>query len=522
MAINRYTQGINNSLEQYVPLPFQEMMQAGQMIQQRGDLAEQQNMQTEFGLSSMEALAPAYKEFVNSYVNDYRKQSAELLDKVGGNTSNPDFVRGIKRLNTQFTSDPRLQIIKQGNEQIKQNQQIAAKMQAEGRLFINPEFTGKDDQGNLIANPGQIQGVNTLDEWTKAGAIAHSSMINDGKGTVSNRSNLNSWKKAVLSDVDGQNKLRQAYISQGYTPIEAQKAVENKIQGMINQFGVRSDRDWAYDNYQLAVRKAKAESDKSEIDTDLGTYFVPTQGEVDKQADNEIPLAGKSNVNFNTPFKGVLSGERVVFKKGAKWGLNDEVEKKSGSVNIKDGTFVNVSVPYVIKEVSGGKGYENVVGNILSKDAGWWTAGGLGDGTSRNINIEKDNKGNFVYLDDNKKVKGYLQPQAFAVYKDNESDATIYKKLNRDETLTYLGPQAGKLSNDGYGKKLFSTSKDLNFQKQIIQGLMSKGYDVNKLSPSQVDDLTEQLIDEAYYNRKKVGLFDPGKTTSFNQNYFGQ
>jgi hypothetical protein len=51
---------------------------------------------------------------------------------------------------------------------------------------------------------------------------------------------------------------------------------------------------------------------------------------------------------------------------------------------------------------------------------------------------------------------------------------------------------------------------------------MSKGYDVNKLSPSQVDDLTEQLIDEAYYNRKKVGLFDPGKTTSFNQNYFGQ
>jgi len=80
MALNRFSgQGVQNTLEQYIPLPFQEMMQAGQAYQQRGDAVEQKQQEVELGLSSMEALAGEHQKFRDSFVNDYRKKSTEIL-----------------------------------------------------------------------------------------------------------------------------------------------------------------------------------------------------------------------------------------------------------------------------------------------------------------------------------------------------------------------------------------------------------------------------------------------------------
>lgn len=260
--VNRYTTPIQNTLEEYIPLPLQSMLQAGAAIQQRGDLAEQQNIQTETGLASIEALAPAYQRYRDNLVSNYRQQASALLDKYGGNTSNPEFIRDMRRLNSSVISDPRLQTIKQGNELYRQNQQIAAKMKAEGRLFINPQFTGIDDRGNLTASVPQVEGVNTLQEWEDAFKVAHNSMEDNGKGWKTNKGNLDRTRSIIEHDIrtggPQSRRLMQAYLSQGMTPQQAQQAVVANLSNLVNNYGIRSDKDWQYENFQLRLRELQS------------------------------------------------------------------------------------------------------------------------------------------------------------------------------------------------------------------------------------------------------------------------
>ena len=108
------------------------------------------------------------------------------------------------------------------------------------------------------------------------------------------------------------------------------------------------------------------------------------------------------------------------------------------------------------------------------------------------------------------------------VYKDSKNNETIYKKLNRDETLTYLGPQAGKLSNDGRDNTAFEQLDDQT-KMQVLQSLQQRGYNPSSLSPIQLNTLTQQLIDESFYNQRKAPLFSkPSTTTPFTENYYGQ
>lgn len=287
--INRYSQPIQNSLEQYVPLPFAEMAQAGAMIQQRGDIAEQKRDEAETGLRSVEALTPAYKDFVNKFADDYNKESDKLLTESGLNTSNPEYKRSINKLNLKFLGDSRLKTVIQGNKNYLQNEADARRMQLEGKMFIKPKGNGLDKQGNITSNLGQVEFVNTLDEWSKAGGVAHSSIEDNGKGWKSNENNLNRWRQSIMGDVDGQKKLIQAYISQGYDPKQANQAVQTQIRGMINQYGVRSDRDYAYDNFQLNLRKLKTEENQQKQES------MPNLLPFDTEVSNVI------NDNFRKP-----------------------------------------------------------------------------------------------------------------------------------------------------------------------------------------------------------------------------
>lgn len=269
MAINRYTNPVQNTLEQYVPLPFQELMQAGSAIQQRGDAIEQQQMQVQSGLASMEALAPGYSSFRDKFAGEYRNQATSLLDKYQGNTSNPEFIRDIKRLNTQYASDPRLQTIKQGNELYKQNQQIAAKLQAEGKLFINPKFTGVDERGNITANVPSLQAVNTLEDWTNSAKIAHESMEDVGSKTTNAR-NLRNWKNSIMNDTEGKAKLLLAYQQQGMSPEQAARAVDNNIKSLVNSYGKVEKVNTALLNYGLNQQQFayQRQQDAAKLDID--------------------------------------------------------------------------------------------------------------------------------------------------------------------------------------------------------------------------------------------------------------
>ena len=90
--------------------------------------------------------------------------------------------------------------------------------------------------------------MNTLDEWNKQYSISHNSMKEVGGGNSTNKKNLDRAYKTILNDKVGMSKLQRAYESQGMSSVEAQQAIKTQIQGLVNQYGVHSDHNYAYDN----------------------------------------------------------------------------------------------------------------------------------------------------------------------------------------------------------------------------------------------------------------------------------
>jgi len=325
MAISKYTNPVQNTLEQYVPLPFQEMAQAGAAIQQRGDLAEQQQMQVETGLGSMEALAPGYSQFRNKFVTDYKTQASALLDKYKGNTSDPDFIRESKRMNLTFAADPRLQTIKQGNELIKSQQKIAQELAAKGVKFIDPNrnFTGVDQNGNLIAPTGSIRGTNFDEDITKSFLQIRDNMIDNGKGWKTNKGNLDRLAGNYAANLETNPVTKDAidyYTQQGYNPQQARQAALGLVKQAYTD-NLRTDRDYAYDQLQLAYAregreryefnetlKAKAAAKKSQGMTGL----VPEVSAIDPKNLNKDLISGVDNVLENLNSAGGLRKSQVV------------------------------------------------------------------------------------------------------------------------------------------------------------------------------------------------------------------
>lgn len=527
MPISRYSTPIEQTLEKYVPVPMDSLYKAAEAIQQRGDLAEQQIDTAQYGLASIGS-NPYHQDFINNYVKDFNNKSSELLAKYNGNSSNPEFEKESKRLIRQYASDPRLKTVQQAKLAYDQKQADKSKLDMMGVKYIdtNPTYNGLDNNGKLSTDVGQLRQVNY--DKIIADRISQAAKGIEQRGSLRS----NQWNIAGTADSLKQQKFVDPELALGVQHLmqttgatqEQASAIMDQYIDTVSKSMISSDidhfkesQDWDKFKYFDTRRRENEKTSPSEVPS-LGTYFVPTSGEKDKLGDNEIPLAGKSNVSFNKPFQGVLTGERFVFKEGR---FNDSAERKTDSVNIKDGTFVNVSVPYIINDIEGSNSskYTSKKGELLTKDTGWWTSFGS-DGSTESTDIQKDKNGRqFVYLDKDRKVKGYVQPQAFAVYKDNESDATIYKKLNRDETLTYLGPRAGKLSNDGYDRNIYE-SLDANTKVQVLETLKLKGYDVNTLSPSELNTLTQTELDAAYYKYYKAPLFEKPGTTEGILNYY--
>lgn len=344
--INKYVQPIQNTLEQYIPLPFDELVKAGSLIQERGDQIEQQQMAVQTGLSSMEALAPGYSQFRDRFAADYRNSATTLLDKYQGNTSNPEFIRDMRRLNLQYSSDPRLQTIRQGNELYKQNQQIAAKLRAEGKLFIQPNFTGVDERGNLTSTVPQIEGVNTLEEWANAGKIAHSSMEDIGTKSTNSR-NLKRWRDSINNDTANKERLKQAYIQQGMTPQRAEQAVNNTIQGLINQYGVETKTNTALLNYGLNERQFAYQQQQDRNKLDLDRYKAETarlkaEGSAKDQTIKAPSFNEFTNRVGSVGTIGEGSNQRTIFGSGfSQYGTTDKNIKNtriSGKIyNVSEG-----------------------------------------------------------------------------------------------------------------------------------------------------------------------------------------
>lgn len=258
-GLSPYYTAAENTLEQYVPLPFQEMMAASTAIQQRADKIMEQQAATDSMLANIEALAPEHKNYITNVANSFRDTQAKLLDKYNGNASDPEFIRESRKAIMQAASDPNFRTILSANERLKMNDKIARQMAAEGKLFINPEFRGVDANGRLIDDVGNVEYVNTLDKLKEQYATAYQTMVNDNKGTISNATALNNVKANAMEMVKNQSpeflRLHQAYMQQGMNAQQASQKIASDLAGLDNQFQVKNERDNQYYNYQLALRQ---------------------------------------------------------------------------------------------------------------------------------------------------------------------------------------------------------------------------------------------------------------------------
>lgn len=399
MAISQYSNPIQNTLEQYVPLPLEMMMKAGQATQQRYDQSQDLDTSTQSGLASIEARAPGYQQYVQNTVGNYKNDMSSLIDKYNGRIDDPQFQREQKQVINKYKNDPNWNIIKNSNEAIKTDQDISAKLRAEGKLVINPTlgFNGLDNSGNLQQYQGGVKQVNTLDDWEKGLALAHGSMQFDGRGFNTNARSLDAARQAILSDVANngpQTKdLITAYTQQGLTPEQAKAAVIGNVGTLVNKYGVVKTRDEGYFSNQIArdnmaltekyhkdALDEKRDAFKANNDTKLAIaymkahgrngdgspiitpYAIPTNNQPIKTG-SEDNLRGYVAAVSNTPMNEAIKGSTI---NGQYFGLdpNQKSEKnltrRAGSFTINDGIKTGVKNVWVTEQgnlVTGGKNY---------------------------------------------------------------------------------------------------------------------------------------------------------------------
>lgn len=303
--ISEYTNPVQNSLEQYVPLPLEQIYKSAAAIQQRGDLAANQNDAVQTGLSSMEALAPGQRDFVNKFANDFRAQQGALLDKYHGNTSDVNYDQESRKLNMQFAADPRLTTIKQVNELIKKKQSIKDELDAKGLKYLdsNPSFTGVDGSGNLTSDVGSLKSTAFDSNINQAFKDKENAIEQIGHRLTNHRNLMKIHDSYVNQDgtlnTDNQD-VQQGlayYKQQGLTDMQAAAKVRNHVDAGLGYAHDLKDHFYEISPYQseeLSLRwaelKDKQAREKKEAQPELPNLLPFTH--------ERAPLI-ETNVNQN-------------------------------------------------------------------------------------------------------------------------------------------------------------------------------------------------------------------------------
>lgn len=461
--INQYSNPVQNTLEQYIPLPFDTLMRAGAATQQRYNAAEDLDTSTLSGIASTETRAAGYKNFVQSTLSNYKNDMSGLIDKYNGRLDDPQFQREQKQVINKYKNDPNWQVIKTGNENIKLDQDIAAKLRAEGKLVINPakSFTGADDRGNLLDYTPGVKEVNTLDNWENAYKIAHGSMQFDGSGYDTNKNSLNAARTAILGQIKtGAPEVRdliQAYTEQGLTPEQAQSAIVNSIDTLTNKYGVVKQRNAGYfndilqreqmnQNLKIAMMndetrreneklKAAAKLGKAKPESVVNTpYAVPVNNETFKAGKDNLLgyVSERSSLPINQPIKSAqtFSGKYFKVDPEGEGKLNGQAQK--GGFRINNGVVQGVENIYVTdggNMVIGGKDNYSVFQKTDPK------TGKVENyfGNPKTQEGQRVHKATAVkYIDNNAKGAGKDSPKDIATY---------YRLANRDEAIKYMGAE---------------------------------------------------------------------------------
>lgn len=494
MAISRYSgNGVEQTLEQYVPLPFQEMMQAGQAIQQRGDLAEQQRDQVDTGLSSIETVVSGQTDFKNKFVNDYRKEGAELLKKYP-NPSDPDFIRESRKLNMKFANDPRLQIIKQTNELYKQRQQLEAQKKAKGELFISPKFTGVDENGNLNSNVSPLEAVNTLQDWEESSKLAWQSMEDDGRGNKSNQGNLNRNKIQQLSAFanntpEAQRLIRAYQDTYGMNTADATKAAITSVQSNLNKYGIKSDKSFEAERMQLA----RDEAAQRKIE------FNARMADREEARREKAAKAGKPDEPEYRPRIELRSDKDLNSVTGKGKAL---VTSSSTAYNPAKGTLQSLNLSNALILNQDGKSTKGPTGNTNAINKGAVTV--LVDKTGKVYNSQgggslSSDRSSITYTDKTgKKNIVQLKPIAAIEYYDPRTKNLIYQPLTKEQALV-----AGFDYNQTVDFKPASTINTINNKVEFNYNDLNR---INKILDSKIATNPNLLQAKTNFNNVYVAV----------------
>lgn len=256
------------SLPQYVPLPLDQLMQASNIIQARGESNMADYDQTAQGIASISARLPGHQKFLSQYQQDFNTEAQQLLDQYNNDVSDPQFSRDWSRLKNKYVNNPNLRTIMSANQLLDLKSEDMRKLSVEGKKFIdtNPNPTGLDEQGNLIADVGGVRATKFDENIRTKFRDTLQAKINDGRGLITNQQAIQGTIRSFVNlDQDGNivglntndSDIRDAlmyYTSIGYDPQEASAQILNDLQREA-QSATMLDRDYQYDRLLLDQRR---------------------------------------------------------------------------------------------------------------------------------------------------------------------------------------------------------------------------------------------------------------------------
>lgn len=455
MDINQYSSPVQNSLESYIPLPLDMLFKAGQAIQQRGDQAQAQNDQFQTGLSSMEALASGHRQYVNNAVTNYKDQQSQLLDKFGGNTSDPDYERESRRINMQFAADPNLKTIQNTNDLYKAKQKIRDTLDSQGIKYIdsNPNFTGVGSDGNLNNNVGQLRatafdinidkGFKDLEGATEQ--IGH---------TITNRHNLTNHQNQLLSDLasgsnpDVQDALKY-YKQQGLSDDASKMAVISHIND-----GMKYAHDIKDHFYE------ESPSQKAEMGLNWAKFNYEKQKDADALAEKAREADLKAKGKGPNGFGEISSSQSPILTNYLNKDKINSLENTLGNLNpgggIKKGSFTVADTPENRSK------YPNAIQDASGNSTGMDPAIGADSGTLR-VSTNKYNPDELKLVTEARELLGDKAKNKTGGYLSDKSVLSQYQdvlKNSQAESLSYAQPE-----NDKYSQALTKEQFGANGEK---------------------------------------------------------
>lgn len=459
-GLSPYYTAVDNTLEQYVPLPFQEMMSASNAINQRAENIQNQTLAADSLIANIEALSPTHRDYVQTRGNNFREESSSLLDQYGGNAADPEFIRKSKQLIMKYANDGNFRIIASANQRLRANDQIAREMRAKGQLYINPRFTGTDAQGNLTDDVGEIELVNTLDQLRSEYEIAWKSMENNNKGTISNAANINRLNTRVMDSLKNQSpefqRLAQAYMERGMTQDQATRQIQSDLAGLQGTFGIRTERDNSYFSHQLALRQDARQSAAHAMQMRALAQQLQPQGSTQPMKGSMIegPI---SNVDMNRDKLDMVNA----FKKRIDKSGNLTDARSLGENIVVSNTFVPTNSISVGKNPLGGNALRNNSAaetlKYMREELGWGARRGSAKQVAEAYEqyIKSDNLAPTMYVPSNPTVYNNIDKQ----FGNNLSGATYYIDgkqkhatkaddiLQLEKTKSFMGISTGKTAN---------------------------------------------------------------------------